>query len=90
MSEYLVEVYVARSEASPPAYRTIELAAAADELTREGRGVRLERSFFVPEDEVCFYLLQADSDDAVHEATRRAGLHIERVVEAVSKFGAAS
>jgi Protein of unknown function (DUF4242) len=53
------------------------------ELRAEGIEVRLVRSVFVPEDESCFYLFRAASADAVLEAARRAGLRVDRLLEAV-------
>lgn len=63
-----------------------EVAAEADRLTREGTQVLLVCSILVPEDETCFYLFQAQTCDAVHEAAERAGLRFERVVEAVEDW----
>ncbi len=60
-----------------------DVLAAAEELTREGTHVRLVRSILVPEDETCFYLFQAQTGDAVREVAARAGLQLERVVEAL-------
>jgi hypothetical protein len=37
------------------------------------------RSIFVPEDEACFYLFQAESVEDVRETARRAGLPSEVV-----------
>jgi hypothetical protein len=42
---------------------------------------------FVPEDETCFYVYEADSADDVLDAARRAGLSSERVVEAIVEPG---
>jgi hypothetical protein len=46
--------------------------------------VRFLQSIFVPEDEICFYLYEARSADAVCEAASRAGLRFERITEAVA------
>ena len=81
--EFLVEAYVSRV-AEPFGPGAEDLALVADELTREGTHVRFLRSIFVPEDETCFYLYQANSVEGVREAAARAGLQIERVTEAVS------
>jgi hypothetical protein len=58
---------------------------ASEQLTREGTSVRFVRTVFVPEDETCFHLYEAASADAVCEAARRAGLPLERVIEAISQ-----
>ena len=38
---------------------------------------------FLPGDETCFHLLVAESEDAVAEACRRAGLGSARIVPAL-------
>lgn len=82
MAQFLVEVYLSRSDGSgAPAARAREVA---EQLTREGTSVRYLSSIFVPEDETCFFLYQADSAEAVHEAARRASLAFERVSQAVA------
>jgi hypothetical protein len=50
-----------------------------------GREVRLIQSIFVPEDETCFYLFEAQSRDYARQAAIRSGLQVERVVGAESK-----
>jgi hypothetical protein len=82
MSEYLVEAY--RSPHATDVVRPAEIAAAAAELTREGQPVRLLRTVFVPSDETCFYLFEADSSVAVVQAATRSGLTFERVLDARS------
>lgn len=83
MAEFLVEVYLTgdnRFDASAARARR-----AAEELTGEGTPVLYVSSIFVPEDETCFFLYQAASADAVHEAARRAALPFERVSAAVAE-----
>ena len=84
MAEYLVELYVARSDRAGAERRGDRARVAAEQLAHEGVSVRYVRSIFVPEDETCFYLYEASSPDAVREAARRAGFTSERVTEAVS------
>lgn len=83
MAEFLVELYVSRTEPLAAEQGAARARLVAEELTREGTPVRYLRSIFVPEDETCFYLYEAASADAVRTATERAALPIERVVEAV-------
>jgi len=83
VSEFLVEVYATR-EAATAVPGSEEVAAAAEQLTREGRHVQLVRSIFVPEDETCFYIFQAQAGDDVREAATRAGLRFDHVRKAVS------
>lgn len=84
MPSYLVEVYGGgiRSEELPQASERAELAAT--ELTRQGIPVRFLGSISVPEDEMCFYLYEGPSEATVGEASRRAAIPFERVVEAVA------
>ena len=49
----------------------------------EGRPVRYVRALLLAEDETCFHLYEAATAESVLEATRRAGIPVERVVEAV-------
>ncbi len=66
MAEFLVELYVSRADA-----RGLRRAAEAFETT--------VRSIFVPEDELCFLLVEAASADDVRDAARAAGLRFERI-----------
>jgi hypothetical protein len=83
MPSYLVESYVPRACADElqDAAEHARIAAAA--LAAEGRDVRYLRSTFLPLDEVCLYLLEAESALVAGEAMERAGIAFERVVEAL-------
>jgi hypothetical protein len=81
---YLVECYAPGIE-----QRAVEAAAgraraAAAELRSEGRHVAYVNSMLVCEDEVVFHLFAADGPAAVHDASVRAGVAFERVVETVA------
>lgn len=82
MTEFLVELYVSKTDCAAIAVTAERLSLAAAELTAEGRPVRLLRSIFVPEDETCFLLVEAATVEMVRETARRAVLPLERVVEA--------
>ncbi|HEX6699619.1 MAG TPA: hypothetical protein VF101_02720 [Gaiellaceae bacterium] len=82
MNEFLVELYVAKRDDAAIAAGWERFSRAAAEVTDAGRPVRLVRSIFVPEDETCFLLVEADADAVVLETARRASLVCERVVEA--------
>ena len=60
MAEYLVELYVAQGDHDTARQYAARAELTAAELTREGRPVRCVRSIFVPEDETCFLLFEAD------------------------------
>lgn len=83
MAEFLLELYVPRTETATVAARAESARLAAEELAQQGSTVRYVRSIFVPEDETCFLLYEADSADAVREAAQRAALPFERVSEAI-------
>jgi hypothetical protein len=84
MPSYLVETYLARGGAGERATRERRARSAAEELTRQGTRVRFDRSIHVPEDELCFFVLDAPSSNDALLAAERAELDPLRVVEAVS------
>jgi Protein of unknown function (DUF4242) len=71
VAEFLVELYISRADA-----HGIRQAAEAF-----GTTVSCVRSIFVPEDELCFLLVEAASADDVRDAARTAGLRFERISE---------
>jgi hypothetical protein len=85
MTEFLVELYVARADAAAVEGAAERARAAAEQLTREGTPVRYLRPIYIPEDETCFHLYEAASAEVVREATRRAALPFERITAAVHK-----
>ena len=82
MAEYLVELYVAQGDHAVAQHHVAVAERAGADLTREGRAVRYLQSFFVPEDETCFLLYEAASEDLVREAALRAALAFERITAA--------
>jgi Protein of unknown function (DUF4242) len=84
MPEFLVELYVSRAAATSTDLRAERARRAAEELDGEGTAIRYLSSILVPDDETCFYLYEAGCADAVQEAARRAGLHYDRISEAVA------
>jgi hypothetical protein len=81
---YLVETFLTRGRAGERVALEGRARSAAEELTQEGTPVRLERSIYVPEDEICFFVFDAPVAREAALAARRAGLDPFRVVEAVS------
>jgi hypothetical protein len=79
---YLVELYVSRYDHLSVGRGAERARRAAAELAREGTAVRYVRSIFVPEDETCLLLYEAESLAAVDAAARRAGLTFERIAAA--------
>jgi hypothetical protein len=84
MKTYLVECYLPRA-------RSTELAEVTTRLSTTGRGgraaqpARYLRSTYVPEDEICFHLFEAESVEAVRAASLHASLTFDRIVEAEEK-----
>jgi uncharacterized protein DUF4242 len=85
VAEFLVELYVSRTDGAAVERGADRARLAAEQLSREGTPVRYLRSLFVPEDETCFYLYEATSAEAVRSAAERAALRFERVAEAVTQ-----
>jgi hypothetical protein len=79
MRSFLVEGYVAGRE---PA-QLEALARRADRVAAESRAVRYLGSLVIPEDEVCFHVFEAPSLAALVQASSRAALAHDRVVETV-------
>ena len=84
MPSYLVETYLARGRAGERAARERRARSAAEDLTDGRTRVRFDRSIYVPEDEICFFVFDAPSGRDVVLAAERAELDPIRVVEAVS------
>jgi hypothetical protein len=82
--DYLVETYLARGLAGERASRERRARSAAEQLAKEGTRVLFDRSIYVPEDEICFFVFDAPSGRDAALAAQRAELDPIRVVEAVS------
>jgi hypothetical protein len=80
---YLVESYLPVAGADGRAEVEARARAAAEELAREGALLRHLNCIFVPEDEMCLLLYEAASSELAREASHRAGIECERVLEAV-------
>jgi hypothetical protein len=65
-SHYIAEVYMPRGSTALPE-------------PWHGRDVRNLCVLFVPEDELCLYVFEAASRDAVADAGRQAGMPFDRV-----------
>jgi hypothetical protein len=81
---YLVETYLARGRAGERTARERRARSAAEELAKGTPRVRFERSIYVPEDEICFFVFDAPSGRDAVLAAERAELDSIRVVEVVS------
>ena len=83
MPSYLVETYLTRGQAGQRNALERRARSAAEELTQEGTRVHLERSIYIPEDEICFFVFDAPMAGEAALAAQRAGLDPVRVVEAI-------
>jgi hypothetical protein len=81
---YLVETYLARGAAGERHVRERRARSAAEELTKGRTHVRFDRSIYVPEDEICFFVFDAPSGRDAALAAQRAALDPIRVVETLS------
>ena len=81
MPNYVVERY--RSRSDPDSLRAMadRLAAGARSEASHGH-IRYVHTIFVPEDETCFLLYEAASEDLVREAALRAALAFDRITAA--------
>ena len=84
MPNYLVETYLARGRAGERAARERRARSAAEDLTDGRPRVRFDRSIYVPEDEICFFVFDAPSGRDAALVAERAELDSIRVVEVVS------
>lgn len=82
MPSYLVETFLARGDAAERAARELRTRRVTEELARGRTRVRFDRSIYVPEDEICFFVFDAPTSRAAVLAAQRAGLDPIRVVEA--------
>jgi hypothetical protein len=83
MPSYLIEGYLPRSRAAELTESVARLRRAAEALMAEGVRVRHVRSSFLPADELFLHVLEAESAEAAGDATTRAGVSPERIIEEV-------
>lgn len=85
MQEYLLELFISRTDTEVLTAQGENARAAANELTSRGTPVRYRRSIFLPDEETCFVLFEAESADAVRAAAQLAALPCERICAAVTQ-----
>jgi hypothetical protein len=83
MPSYLVETYASKLRVNEARAAGRRARAAAEQLSQEGTRVRYVRTTFLPEDETCFHVFEAASEEAVGEACRRAGIAAGRIAPAM-------
>ena len=87
MATYLAEMYMPTTRSGALRDTARKARAATEQMTVEGTPIRYLRTIFLGEDEICFYVYEAGSYEAgspetVLEASRRAAIPVDRVVEA--------
>ena len=83
MQSYLVEQYLPKSRLNALHLEARRAEAVVEELSGDGVRIRYVRTTFLPDDETCFHLVEANGADDVGELCRRAGLTNARVTRAV-------
>jgi hypothetical protein len=83
MGEFILELYVSRSDRDAVLDRAGRARTCAEQVRREGAAVRLSLVIFVPEDETCLLVYEAASVESVRRCAHLAGLPVEHIVEAI-------
>jgi hypothetical protein len=84
MRSYLVECYEPGVQVAAVAEAAARSRSAASALRAEGRDIEYIQAVLVPEDEVIFHLFRAVDADAVQQASERAHVAFDRIVETIS------
>jgi len=82
MPNYLVELYRSDAAAESLQDSADRLIVSARELGGHGIPVRHIDTIFLPTDETCLHLLEAESEADVRAVARRAGIEVDRIVPA--------
>jgi hypothetical protein len=83
MAAYVAECYWLGITRTRFAHAVAQAEAAAHELSRPGRPLRITGSVLIPSDETAFLFIDAGSIDGARAVSERAGLPFERIVEAI-------
>lgn len=87
---FVAECYAPASGADDSAAGSVRVGAACADLRAAGAEVVYLGALIVPDDELAFHVFVAPDAGDVQQASRRAGLQVERVVESVAVcFGGA-
>jgi hypothetical protein len=81
---YFVETYLSRGDARWRPSRELRARAAVQHLTKLGIDVHFNHTIHVPEDEICFFVFEAESATHAGLAATQAGLEPLRIVEAIA------
>jgi hypothetical protein len=81
---YLVECYKPGLERADVEFAADRARAASAKLREEGRKVQYVGAILVPGDEVVFHVFASECERTVREASVRASVVYERVVESIA------
>lgn len=84
VSRYLVEIRDPRREGSGPGDAAARVRSVCRSARDDGFEVRFVRSIYVPEDETCFFLIEAPSPRLAISLLGRAGVAVLGVEETVA------
>lgn len=87
MATFVIETYLSRLHAGELDAIAAGIRAVIDSAPGAPERIRHVRSFFVPDDESCFHVIEAPTLEAAVEAARRAGLSADRVARAETTAG---
>ena len=87
MATFVIESYMSRTGTGELDAAAARLRAAIDGMPESAGRVRYLRSMFVPDDEMCFHVIEAPSQEVAVDAARRAGLTPDRIVMAEAATG---
>ena len=85
MPEFLLEQYIASTDAHAVALAAERARSGAAAVSTEDSPVRYLRAIFVPEDETCLLLFEAGSAGAVRAAALASGLRADRLAAAFTE-----
>ena len=81
MPDFALEIYVPAADQAALELEADRLAGIASQLTGDGTRVRYRRSLYLPGDETCFFVFDADSPAAVELVATRGEVEGARIVE---------
>ena len=82
MPNFVVERYRPSSDLDSLSAVADRLTAGARQVSPDGTSVRYLDTIFLPGDETCLPLFQADTEANVRAAARQAGVEVDRIVRA--------
>lgn len=84
VATFVIETYLSRARGGELEGSTARLREVIDRESRERRVVRLVRAFYVADDEIAYYIVEAASRDVADDLARDAGLRPERILPVAS------